>query len=150
MKKSIIKMTMTIMLFSLMFVGCNDDSEFVYRIKSISAYRYSPTSCHITLESNSDAKDYRRSHNVSEDFVVKINGEIIANASVSTGGIEVTGWDFWINAGDLFTVGQEYKIQVIYTANPDRKIYWVSNKDNNEYLLNSFDTGEKTVKAKLW
>lgn len=89
-----------------------------------------------------------------QDFEVTVDGDIITFYRVSIGG-DVRFYSSDIN---LITAKKEYNIQVKYTANPDRAIkIWIP-KGNDDYwepsgaynILNSFDTGEKTIMADKW
>ena len=95
--------------------------------------------------------------NYMQDFEVKVNGNIITFAEYE---ISISGGDirFSSSFASNFIIDQEYTIQIKYTANSSRKIkVWVP-KGNDDYwepsgafnILNSFDTGEKTIVAARW
>jgi len=151
-------------VFGFLFASCDNSTsggssgfDGVIKIISVNAYYYGPYDDDprehgiIILDTNFPWKDYdshEEPYDLENDFVLKINE---ANIPLTYGDVSWYGDEIrfsWLNK-DLFTIGNQYKIQVIYTENPDRKCK-VWSKNGNEYILNSFDIGEKTVTVKKW
>jgi hypothetical protein len=128
----------------------------------IEAYHYGPDSSN-TEESEIHLDFTRHSvridgsgYDYKQDFEVKLNGQIFPfdySPSISGGSIDFDSYD-----STLITAGEEYRIQIKYTANPNRKIkIWIPKGDDDHWepsgsfdILNSFDTGVKTVTASQW